>query len=204
MSKYDADYFFILKPLDDETLPFLMPDQNTEDRTFRYEAQPMGSPPLVFVNAWREEREKKGITSRTADILFEGDDLVVRNSIRERLLEQDLPGLHMHPAIYIDDNDKWHEDYWYLTFTDRVDCWDRSSSDYEQNRPPLRLGGFELFTVYTYSLDQKVLDQLPIKQRLLFKLGGSTDAFILCHKSLARIFSGNGSSGADLTPIGDY
>jgi hypothetical protein len=204
MSDYNDDYFFIRKPKNNSLLPFLSPDENTEDRRYRFEAQPLGSPPLVFHNTWKEENLKKRVKSISPEVLFEGDDLVVSTAIREKLLLADIPELHMHPAIYIDDQEKWHEDYWFLTFTKWVDCWDRNTSTYEQDDPPVVLGGFELHQVYQYSFDPKVLDKIPMPGRLLFKLGGSLDGFIVCHKSLAGLFRANGKSGVELVGIRDY
>lgn len=204
MTHYNDDYFFIRKPKNNDLLPFLEPDINTEDRRFRFEAQPAGSAPLVFHNTWKEENLKKGLRSLSPAVLFEGDDLVVSTVIRDSLLLADIPDLSMHPAIYIDDQDRWHEDYWFLTFTKWLDCWDRRTSTYEQDDPPVRLGGFELHQIYEYSLDPDVLDKIELPHRLLFKLGGSLDGFIVCHKSLAGLFRGNGQSGAELIGIKNY
>eukprot|EP01034_Spumella_vulgaris_P044089 gene44089-54789_t len=121
------------------------PDENTEDRRFRFEMQQPGSAPLVFHNTWKEENLRKGIRSLSPAVLFEGDDLVVSTAIRQSLLLADIPDLAMHPVVYIDDQGEWHEDYWFLTFTKWLDCWDRNASTYEQDDPPVRLGGFELY-----------------------------------------------------------
>jgi hypothetical protein len=204
MTHFNDDYFFIRKPKNDDQLPFLEPDENTEDRRFRLEMQQPGSAPLVFRNSWKEENLRRGIRSLAPAVLFEGDDLVVSTAIRQSLLLADIPDLAMHPAIYIDDQGTWHEDYWFLTFTKWLDCWDRNASTYEQDDPPVRLGDFELYQVYEYSLDPDVLDKIPLQNRLLFKLGGSLDGFIVCHKSLAGLFRGNGSSGAELIAITKY
>ena len=204
MTHYNDEYFFIRKPKNNDLLPFLEPDVNTEDRRFRFEAQAAGTPPLVFHNSWKKENLKKGLRSLSPAVLFEGDDLVVSTAIRDRLLLEEISDLAMHPAIYIDDQERWHEDYWFLTFTKWLDCWDRRTSTYEQDDPPVRLGGFELHQVYQYSLDPDVLDAVPLRQRLLFKLGGSLDGFIVCHKSLMALFRINGQSGAELVRITDY
>lgn len=201
---YDNDYFFISKRDGDKTLPFLVPDRNTEGTNFEFEVLPFGSPPLVFHNGWKKEYKERNIVTTTPDILFSGSDLVVRSPIREKLLALELPNVHLQPTVYIDDRDEWHEDYWYLTFPERLDCWDRDSSDYEQDIEPIRLGGFELYQVYAYSLDGKLLDTVPTPERLLFKMGGTISANVLCHTSLLPIFSGGGKSGAQLTPVPEF
>lgn len=201
MSKFNDEYFFVMRPRDNDRLPFLVPDTNTEDREFRYKAQPFGSPPLVFHNDLEQEDIKAGMRTVVAPILFAGTDLVVASSIREQLLHMEVPNLSMHPAIYIDETDHWHEDYWYLTFTDRLDCWDRVHSTFDDEEPPIKLGGYELFEVYRYSLDEQVLDRLPLQQRLLFKMGGTTTADVVCHASVVRTLTSAFPDAIKLKPI---
>ena len=205
MKKYDSQYYLI-EEIDDERLPSLTPDENTEDRPFTYERQPVGSPPLVFFNGGFEYAKKLGISSpkELPEILFHGSNPVVRSHIREKLLNYDIPNLHMHPTVYIHDDGKWYEDYWFMTLTERFDCWDRNNSNYDQDDPPVRLGGFELYQVYKYSLNEELLDKTPLEKRLLFQMGGSIDAFFVCHQSLLRAFPVGPNRGAKFTKISDY
>lgn len=205
MNKYDQQYYFIDRA-DNDSLPDLTPDTNTEDRTFRYERQPVGTPPLVFFNGGLEYAKKLGIRSlkELPDILFDGSNPVVGSDIREKLLTYDIPNLYMHPTVYIHDDGKWYEDLWYMTLTERFDCWDRRQSEYEQDDPPIRLGGFELYQVYKYSLNEELLDKTPLEQRLLFQMGGTLDPFFVCHQKLLGIFQFGRTSGVKLTSIAEY
>lgn len=200
-SKFDQEYFFIQSPAGRDDFPFPGPDINTENRKFRYEAQPMGSPPLVFDNAARDlQKERKiRVISTPPAFLFDGSNLLIPSSVREELLKLDIPNLHMHPAVYIHDDKKWYEDYWYMTFTEMLDCWDRKNSTYEDE--PLEMGGFTLYSVYTYSLNEELLDKIPLASRLLFKMGSTQDGMIVCHKSIMRLFI---NEGTQLTPIAEY
>lgn len=203
MKNYDQEYFFIRKK-DDDTLPSVTADENTVDRNYSFEPQPYGSAPFMFFDGGADYARKLGIvpSKEIPDILFNGTDLLVRNHIRDALIALDPPGLHIHPAVFVDAYKNWHEDYWYLAFPERFDCWDRKLSHFEDD--PLELGGFKLYSIYTYALDAAVLDQIPLNQRLLFKMGGTLDAFIVCHQDIAAIFRGNGNSGARLVSIPDY
>jgi hypothetical protein len=200
---YNDEYFFIRKP-DDERYPSLTPNEDTVARDFNFRAQSFGDPPFVFHNGWRDENKIQGVSEIIADILFVGSDMVVRTPIRDRLLDKSIPHLHMHPSIYIDDRGNWHEDYWYLAFTDRFDCWDREKSDYPRDISPVRLGGMELYGIYSFSLNEKIIEKTELNKRLLFKMGGTLNAFSTCHKSLISIFRGDGKSGAELIKIADY
>jgi len=200
MTDYDSEYFFITMP-DDPKLPFLVPDKNTEGRRFRFEAQPPGSAPLVFNNGYKDENKRAGIVTATPDVLFSGASLLVRTAIRDKLMVLDIPNLSMHPSIYIDDKDRWNEDYWFLTFTAEFDCWDREKSDADDE--PMKVGSSELVQVYSYRLNTDLLNKTPLPERLLFKMGGDLDGNICCHKSLRGMFSAGGASGARLQCFSD-
>ncbi|MTV40781.1 hypothetical protein [Duganella radicis] len=167
----DLEYYFIQKQGDDR-LPSLTPDENTVNRNYSFEPQPNGSAPFMFSDGGSDYARKLGIVpfKELPDILFDGSNLLVRNHIRGALLALDLPGVHIHPAVFVDAYKNWHEDYWFLAFPERLDCWDRKLSDFEDE--PLELGGFKLHGVYTYVLDAAVLDSIPLHQRLLFKMEG--------------------------------
>lgn len=203
MRNYDDEYFFI-EEVEDERLPALLPDSNTEDRTFRFEAQPVGSPPLVFRNGAHDVQRRRRLSPLrpVPDVLFSGANLVVRTKIRDALLGINVPHLSMHPTVYIDEDNKWHEDFWYMTFTQTFDCWDRKSSDYKAT--PLTVGGAKLYSVYSYRLDADVLDQVPLEQRLLFKMGGTQDGYIVCHTTMTKHFSSALSKSLVFTRISDY
>lgn len=202
MSKYDTEYFFILKA-EDERLPSLTADETTIERNYSFEAQPMGSPPLRFFNGAKEYDEKMKIRplAEPPRFLFNGTNVLAPARVREALLEAEVPNLSMHPAVYVHDNRKWYEDYWLLTFTQRFDCWDRATSTYEDE--PLEMGGFKLFSIYTYSLDAELLNRTPLRERLLFKMGGSQDAFVVCHRSIASLFRGH-ENGVRMVAVSDY
>jgi hypothetical protein len=108
----------------------------------------------------------------------------------------------MHPAVYIDDNDKWHEDYWYLTFTKIFDCWDRHTSDYS-NISTINLNNLEYYNVFNFSLDEKKIDTAGSAEKVLFKMGGSIDALVTCHKSMVSLFS-SGANGTEIIPIAEF
>lgn len=206
MKKYEQQYYFMVKPTDDERIPSLSPDENTSEREYDIVEFPVGAPPFVFINGGREYDKKRriGISKTVPVILFDGDDLLIPGSMREALLELDIPDLHMHPSVYIHDDGKWYEDYWYMTFIERFDCWSRSKSDYEKEEPPIRLGGFELYQIYSYGFDDELLNSTPKSQRLLFKMGGSLDPIIVCHESILSIFKSGNSNGVEFVQVGDY
>jgi hypothetical protein len=203
VNDYDSQYYFISKPMNSQFLPSLTPDISTENRKFGYEKQPVSSPPLVFFNGAKEFNKKRNVEvlKVVPRVLFCGADLVVSSPIRKALLQFDIPNLYMHPAIYIND-DKWYEDYWYMTFTDNFDCWDRINSTYKAKDVD-RLDETD-YSIYTYRLNKKLLDMTPLEQRLLFKMGADSNPSVVCHNSLANLFCADEKFGTQLTLISEY
>lgn len=202
---FENEYFFIRKPKGRPDLPYLNPDLDTSKRNYDFEALPLGQAPLRFYNENRQQNRIDGVTSMTPNILFEGFNLVVRDKIRERLLDLDVPHVHLYPSIYIDNEERWNEDYWYLTFTREFDCWDRELSDYERSDPPVELGGAKYHQVYSYRFQPELMKRTPLEQRLLFKMGGSLDAFIVAHESIiGKVFGRPSENGADYIRVSDF
>lgn len=198
MGEYDHQYYFVRKTREDKSIPFLRADDDTSMLDYSFVALPIGKP-LVFHNAWKERSLRQRIKEKLSDVLFEGSNMIVIGNIREKLLEYDIPNLHIHPSIYIDDSDKRHEDYWYLTFTKRFDCWDKKLSRY--NRGSAEIDGSTIHAVSSYVLSDAILDKTPLNNRLLFKMGGNTDAFITAHESIVNIFN---KDGVEIQKVSDY
>lgn len=209
MGTIDRQYFFILDPQQDfverDLFPFLSPDEDTAALPYSYEKLPLGSKPLKFHNGNKDYVQRRGYTTirKPPDVLFSGSNPLVRSDLREKLLGLDIPNLELQPAIFVDDWNEWHEDYWFLTFTRRFDCWSRKTSDYEKGSGPIRVGGNALHQIYKFRLDEKVIEKTPLQERLLFQMGASQDAFVVAHSSIAHLFSGN-RNGAQVISIEDF
>jgi len=200
MTDYAAQYYILRRA---DAVPYLAPDGDSVDRSLSEAPQPPGSPPLVFSNAFKERDRARRIKEVVPPVLFHGNDLVVNSSIRAALLELGLADVHLHPAIYIDDLDKWHEDYWHITFSRTFDCWDRNLSDVSEKFVESG-GGERRYDVYEYVLDEALLDKTPLKERLLFQMGGTIDGFVFCHASIVQIFRRDAPSGAQLLLSAGY
>lgn len=206
MKKFEHQYYFLRKAKENESLPSLSPDNNTSDKNYDFEEFPVGTSPFFFFNAGKEYNKKRNIPymKKIPSILFNGTNLLVTSSMREALLEVNIPHLHMHPSVYIHDDGQWHEDYWYMTFIERFDCWSREKSEYDNEDGPIELGGFELFEIYKFHFDESLLNSIPLSQRLLFKMGGAVNAFIVCHESILDIFKSGNSGGIRFVRVEDY
>ncbi|QYF95419.1 hypothetical protein KY495_09835 [Massilia sp. PAMC28688] len=196
MTKYNKDYGFLTKNNDVEGYPTLKPDTNTADRRYQHKPLARGSAPLIFSNGHAEHFAKNGIQEKEASVLFDGATFIVGDHIRMALLPLELPTINIHPAVYVDATGQWHEDYWYVAFDDHISCVDRAKSHFmpaDENDDDL--------TMVKYSLDEKVLDAIPLQERLLFRIGGTDTGMVVCHHSLFKLFKGD---GLKITMIDDY
>jgi hypothetical protein len=154
-------------------------------KPYEREVLPFGQKPLIFTNGILDICLEAGQRplDPPPDVLFHGDDLVVREYLAKKLEDMEIPNLAIQPAIFIDHKKKWHEDYWFLTFTKRFDCWDRERSIYD----PSYIDPTE-YTVYALVLNEELLQKTPLRERLLFKMGGTTLSPVLAHQSIVGLF----------------
>jgi hypothetical protein len=191
MSIFNKDYYFVAR-FDDDTIPGLSPDKDTNKKPFTYEILPLGGKPLIFYNGALNWQLEHNVTPMDTppDILFYGSNLIVCNEISDKLWDLDIPNLAIQPAIYIDHKKKWYENYWFLTFTAKFDCWDKVNSVYLPE--PMPDTDPPIYGVSTYSLNEQLLNDTPLSKRLLFKMGGTTDGKIVVHKSIMKLFQVEG------------
>jgi hypothetical protein len=204
MSQYNEQYFFIVENDEEhENLPYLgEADANTRNRKHSYERQPQGSAPLMFHNNYKEKYKKRGvdIMNPLPSVLFRATNILITTEIRRELLKYNIPNMYTHPSVYIHDDDEWHEDYWFCTFTERFDCWDRKASKYMHET--FEPNDYPAYAVYKYSLNEEFLDGIPLEQRLLFKMGASALPMITCHESIKHLFENEGSQTIPVTEWG--
>ncbi|NHR07350.1 hypothetical protein HA052_19355 [Chromobacterium haemolyticum] len=198
MNNYDSEYYFISYK-STESRPILAADADTATLAYTSEALPLGGRPLKFHNGAATSKNKHLFSKKPPEIIFHGSDIAVENEIYEKLSSIEIPNLVLQPAIYIDHNDVWHENYWFLTFTKKLDCWDRDKSLYAPD--PLTGFGDIRYEVISYHLKKSVLDLIPISERKLFKMGATTEGWLLVHKSIAGLFK---KTGAELVPVKEF
>jgi hypothetical protein len=205
MNDFNQEYYFVSKPSGRNEIPYLTPNEETTVRDYRFARQDPFSPPLVFFNRGKEYKARQGIQSVRVppQILFNGSNMLVPTDIRDQLLELEIPNLAMHPSVYIHDDGSWYEGYWYVAFTERFDCWDRKKSVYN-DKLGIECGDSMLYEVHSFSLDEEILAKTPLKDRLLFQMGGITSAPLVCHKSLYPLLHGAEGKGAQLALITDF
>lgn len=193
---YDQDYF-ILREAENDAIPEMTPDAATANLPYSRRVMPAGGKPLMFHNGLLDWQKRRGVTplDPPPGVLFDGTAPLVDDERAEKLQALSLPNIALNAAIYIDHKDEWHENYWYVAFLEKFDCWDRELS--ETPDPP----DDPAPVLDKLVLDDALLDRTPLEQRLLFKLGGNALGKVIAHYSVASIFK---SSGSMLIPVPEY
>jgi len=109
------------------------------------------------------------------------------------------------PAVYIDDNDNFHEDYWYFGFYKELDCLDIDKSDIEHidfddedidDEDEVRL------EVNKYYLNNHILNSIKEESRLLFKIAKCSKKYVFIHQKLVDVFKNE--SGVRFIKVADF
>ncbi|WP_233520560.1 imm11 family protein [Flocculibacter collagenilyticus] len=204
MSSYNHDYFIVLNDYHENTI-YAKALKKSADRDYEFEKLTLGQDPLFFENGYKKEAIEKGINLSVTDVLMNGVFPIINTRLRDKIKHIKFKGMQLYPSVYIDDKDQWHEDYWCMNFYETVDCWDKQKSKTEkfteeQMQNPDYL---EFADIYKYVLDEKVLDGIPLKDRLIFKMDGGVD-YIFIHQSIANILMEDNPTGIKLVKVSDF
>ena len=198
MSLYDDEYYIVHNMEGDDHI-FLNATKNTASRKYGYVKNDRISEPFFFYNDNKSSSLKYG----DVDIMLDGVDMVVSDRVREIISAETVKGLQFNSAVFIDEDDKWHEGLWYLTFYERLACLDVKDS--EALRGDLSAyGPKSIMTVNKYSLDAKKLDSIPLDERLIFKIGGTSFSYVFVHESIRDAIISSGIRGVRFFKVSEF
>lgn len=109
--------------------------------------------------------------------------------------------LVINASIYIDHHEKWHENLWFLGYTQDFDCWDRQKSKISGGYDPDE-EEFWSFSVKRYVLNHELMAETPLQERLLFKMGNTSSGETVAHYSVAKYFANK--SGVIVLPLTEF
>ncbi|NSY35490.1 hypothetical protein DS891_18290 [Pseudoalteromonas sp. JC28] len=201
---FNDQYYIILKNYSEVTL-HLTALQKSADRDYEFEQLVWGKEPLFFENAYRDKDNANGVIRPIPSVLLDATIPIVSSKIRERLKLFNFVGMQLYPAVYIDDGDNYHEDFWCMNFWQELDCWDRAKSKIEkftaeEMLEPDYLKGCD---IYKYHIDSEVLDKTPEEERLIFKQAGGLK-YVFVHQKIADIFFEEKATGVNLVKVSDF
>lgn len=201
---FDEEYYIARRPADEGQL-YLKPDAKTFNRRYGYTKLTQGEAPLFFENAFKDKDKKSGKKRSLTNVLIDSPNLLVDNEARDKLKFLEIDGLQIYPAVYIDDDIKWHENYWFLNFYKELDCWDRKLSVVEIDDDDDDDDDIDLDAeIIKYRLNSDILSQIPKEHRLMFKMGGATKAYIFVHQDVVDIFTNVNATGVRFFKVSEF
>lgn len=203
---YNEKYYFCAVPKGSDRL-FVVPNKKRmKSSAYSYLKPKVGSPPFFFNSSATSVKRnaKAGNKWPITDALVCDGNVLVNNELWEKIKEFNTGGLAFHPSVFIDDEDVWHENFMFMVFSKKLDCWDRERSVIEEEEERLADGTVFPATVERFYLDDKVLDKIPENQRLMFKMGGVQNRFVCFHQKIVDIFDQNAAAGIRFLKVSEF
>ena len=95
-------------------------------------------------------------------------------------------------------NKKIYEDYYYLHIFNKISCLDRNLSKFDAST-----GSGMVLSISKMILDKDVLSNIPLQERLIFRLGEKS-SFQLFHKSVVDAIMATNPEGIRFVKVEDY
>lgn len=200
MNNFNEQYYIAFMPFGDEQL-YVSPDQKTADRDFDFKKVPLGEAPFFFENGYKEEDKEEGNRWPITEIMMVGTSFIAIQEIRDELIKHDVDGMQLYPSVYIDDDDNWHENYWYLNFYKELHCLDKKRSKIDEDEDDDKDDDAEVLSIH---LSARVLDAIPEEKRLLFKIGGTTLPYVLVHQKIVDFITQNNYKGIRFLKVSTF
>ena len=220
MNKYNEQYYLLFNSAKQPS--YLKPLRKTVDRDYEYKKLQLAGGPAFFENAYKEENRKAGIKQPIYDLMDSSGHYLISDRLYEKMKHFDIANMQFFPAVFIDDDDQWHENYVLTNYYDLLDCLDIENStiteldddddedddyeddDYEDDDEDDDYEEEELHIVKEFCLSEKILDKIPEEQRLIFSIAKTTDTYIFVHQKIKDIFDQENATGAMFKPVIGY
>ena len=183
MTTYEDQYYLVKKKYDENTL-YLKPFNKKARMGARFEEIPYGGEPLFFENAYKEKDKQHGISRPLRKAMMWSTFLIVNDNIKEDLEQYDINSLQLYPAVVVDDNGDYHENYWYLNIYQGLDVLDVNLSEIGNYNP-----NDDDHDVKKFKLKTDILDQIKEENRLIFIFPNTETMTMIAHQKIVDIFN---------------
>ena len=110
--------------------------------------------------------------------------LIVDENIKEDLDQYDINGFQLYPAVVVDDNGNYHEDYWFFNIYQHLDALDVNLSEIGNYNP-----NDDEHDVKKFKLKTDFLDKIKEENRLIFIMPNTDLMTIIAHQKIVDIFN---------------
>lgn len=182
MTKHEEQYYIASKQYNEDTL-YLSALDRTESRDYDFERLKFGREPLFFENAYKEDDRGKGVRRPIKKAHMNSTYLIVNNDIKADLDGYNISGFQFYPAVIVDDDDNYHEDYWFFNIYKEFDFLDCKGSEIKNYKP-----GAKRNKVMKYKLDVEKLERISEENRLIFMMPNTDQRTTYVHQKIVDVF----------------
>lgn len=201
MSELQQEYYIPFRANTKNKL-FINTDEKSSRRYYHYRKFNIVDGPMVYLNDYKEENLKLGIKIPLPDIFLDFGAMIIPKAFMAFLRQFDIHGLQLFPTIYIDDDEKWHENLWLVNFFEGIDCIDKEKSKIDYD-PELWDEGDPLIVDDTI-FDDSALRAIPEDQRLIFKMSNVDKPHLYCHQRVGEYIREQNYTGIIFVKASDY
>ena len=200
MSKYDQEYYLPFAAMDDNKI-FVGMDRKSVRRR-RLKKINIAEGPMFYHNDYREEDKNKGDKNPIPDIMPVNGQMVIPNDMMRFLRVFETPGIQLFPAVYIDDDDNWHENLSVIHCYKRLDCLDFEKSLIKNNPRAWKEGDDN--KVKQLSLSEAALKAIPEDERLIFQINKVKRRHLYCHQRIVDYIREMKYTGVEFIKVADF
>ncbi len=181
MSQYNDQYYIIFEKYNEDTL-YLAVHDRSDYRNYEYTKLTFGQP-MFFENGYREEDLARGIRRPIKNAHLDATWPVVSKEIKESLEHTENATFQFYPAVIVDDEGNYHEEYWVFNIFEQMDVLDLEKCEIDDFDP-----NNEVHPIDKYYLSDDKLAAIPESERLVFQPDFGNVAYTMVHKSVVDIF----------------
>lgn len=186
MKEYEDQYYLAGKKYTEDTL-YLSALDKTENRDYDFDRMNYGDEPLFFENAYKDKDKERGLLRPIKQVHMNSTYLIVNDEIKAELEGFDIRGFQLYPAVIIDDNGVYHENFWFFNIYEELDALDCEKSEIRDYNPDNR--GHE---VVSYKLNKDLLVSIPEGKRLIFIMPNTETRVTIIHEKVMDIMVRHG------------
>ena len=201
MSELQKEYYIPFVGNTENKL-FLGKDKKSKRRFYHFKKMNLSDGPLVFLNSYKEENLELGIKTPLPDIFLAHGFMLIPKELMLFLRHFDIYGLQLFPSIYIDDDERSHENLSMVNIFEGIDCLDKEKSEIDYD-PDIWDEG-DRFIVDDTVFDDSVLRTIPEEQRLIFKMANVQMAQLYCHQRVVDYIRQHSYTGIIFVKASDY
>lgn len=191
--------YYLMKRRGNKPFPLVVADMRSDhtnlyigDNFSEYHEKPIPDPRTMEFG-FRAPIPRKPVIG---DYFAAAGDGVVSRKIADVLLPMDINGIQLVPAQVMSNKGELYEDLFYIHIYHYIKAMDTERSDFELNE-------YGIYFIDSFVLDEKVLTEVPLEERLVFKLR-ENGTMCLYHRSVVDAIMATEPEGVQFIKVEDW